>query len=490
MDRASPARPPRFGWGSVPPLPPGRSRLHLLAPPGGPVRGPLASRALERVRRATGWYVGAAIAAAVTGAVLLVVIGGQELDPVRIATLAVVFAWPAVPTVVVVAALGARATVAVVGGYAVLLVAPVAVFGHGDPLERAASAPLVWAFFALPASVILAAVAARPVRAVGAFLAPGVFVAGVGLLTWGWVELLVFGAGASGAVARLLAVVTVVVAVALALLTVPVAARRHRRKAASDQSILVDQWWLLFFLTQCLMMSVYGWVAAAMLLPYVTYRAVLTIGRTAAARRAATDRPVRLLLLRVFGSRGRSEALLRDVGAYWRHVGSVEMIAGPDLVSENLEPHEFLDFAAGRLARQFVTGPDDLQARLRRLDLMPDADGRFRVTEFLCHDDTWRPVLDALVRTVDVILIDLRGLDPGRRGVVHEIHQLAALGLLDRVVALVDGSTHLPFLHHTLDQAGAALLRAVPVQGGRTATVELLDHLAAAATGTVRTRSG
>ena len=58
----------------------------------------------------------------------------------------------------------------------------------------------------------------------------------------------------------------------------------------------------------------------------------------------------------------------------------------------------------------------------------------------------------------------------------YEINQLTALGLLDRVVALVDRSTDVPFLQYTLDSAGAAGLHLVEV-AGRAEPAELLDRL-------------
>ena len=134
----------------------------------------------------------------------------------------------------------------------------------------------------------------------------------------------------------------------------PLAAWRHRRKASSDQSALVDQWWLLFALTQCLFTPQLGWPALALLLPYLGYLAVLRAGRARGYRSALRQQPRSLLLLRVFGARGRSERLLRQVSAYWRYVGSVELIAGTDLASAALEPHEFLDFIRGSLSRQFI----------------------------------------------------------------------------------------------------------------------------------------
>jgi hypothetical protein len=84
------------------------------------------------------------------------------------------------------------------------------------------------------------------------------------------------------------------------------------------------------------------------------------------------------------------------VGAYWRYIGSVELIAGTDLATDALEPHEFLDFARGKLPRHFVT-VDNLGCRIDQLDLQPDADGRFRINQFFCHDETWRSTVHTLL---------------------------------------------------------------------------------------------
>jgi len=36
-------------------------------------------------------------------------------------------------------------------------------------------------------------------------------------------------------------------------------------------------------------------------------------------------------------------------GARWRHAGSIQLIAGVDLATANLEPHELLDYVRGAL---------------------------------------------------------------------------------------------------------------------------------------------
>lgn len=474
---------PRVARASVAPVPPQPGPRDVDPPQGsagaGPLPGSLSALAVQRLRRVVGWYLAAGVAYALTATVALLTVDGQELLPLRTVAVAFVFAWPLVPTLAVVCAWSWRLTGLVVIVYlgGLLALGALSLGGVLGPLS-------LWALFMLPSSLIVVGVAGRPLRAVGPFIAPSVFVVGVGYMIWPWIALPIATAGASLDVAVLATVALVGLAAAVVLLSVPIAAWRHRRKAASDQSVLVDQWWLVFALVQFLLSAGRGWLAPAMLLPYLAYLAVIRVGRRRAYRQAAGQRPARLLLLRVFGARDRSERLLRQVSAYWPYVGSAELIAGTDLASETLEPHEFLDFILGALSRQFVTDDADLRRRVEQLDLRPDRDGRYRINEFFCHVDTWRQTLLALARGADAILVDLRQLTPQNQGVAYELDQLVRLGLLNQVVALVDQTTDRPFLHHVLVSAGAPpRLRTVEVHGRRTETVHLLSNIDAAIAG-------
>jgi hypothetical protein len=451
---------------------PGSAWLQVYPAGRPPASGPLADLAHARVRRTVAWYVVAGLVFALVAALVenLLLVGWIEPWPITVSVFE--YVWPLVLTVAFVAGLPTRQTLLLVAGYALA-----GLLLTGGSAIGARAVAIGWGTNALVPTLIILAVAARPLRAVGPFLAPSAVAAGGALAAGGVLAGWLADAGLGPIVALLLAATVIVLGSGLGLLAIPLAARRYRRKAASDQSLLVDQWWLLFSVVHTALALNRGPVPAAMLLPYLGYRVVIGVGRRRAGRDAARYRSVQLLLLRVFGDRGRSQWLMRDLGIHWRHIGSIEMIAGPDLVSENLEPHEFLDFLLGRLSRQFITTPDDLRHRLAAMDLRPDADGRFRVNEFCCHDDTWRPTLKALVGVADVILVDLRGLSRARQGVVYEIKQLAGFGLLGRVVALVDHTTDLPFLQETLDLAGAPGLRTVEVVGRRTAPRELLAHL-------------
>jgi hypothetical protein len=353
--------------------------------------GELTMRATGQMRRAVGWYVIAGLAYAATQTTVFFLLEGHEFLIPRAVVVGFLFAWPIVPTLMVVMAPRRRVVVFAVSAYA--LVAGILGLFAG---QRVSLMLTLWTVQEGPPTLALLAVAGRRHRAVGPFLAPAVFVLGTSPLIAWWAGTLAISAGVPPPIDWVLALAAIAVAVLAALLVVPVAASRYRRKAASDLSVLVDQWWLIFAFYHCLLVAgSAGWSSLTMLLPYAAYRLVTRFGRWRLYRSATEHVPVRLLLLRVFGSRSRSERLLRDVGAYWRYLGSVQLIAGTDLAAEALEPHEFLDFAIGKLSRHFVQDDDDIGERIAKLDLLPDADGRFRVNEFFCHDDAWRPAVRA-----------------------------------------------------------------------------------------------
>src|SRR5690606_6284757 len=115
--------------------------------------------------------------------------------------------------------------------------------------------------------------------------------------------------------------------------------------------------------------------------------------RTVLARwplEASGDAP-RLLLLRVFGYQARTEALFDRIGAVWRFRGPVHLIAAPDLATRTVDPGDTLALIGGRLEEQYVGTVGEIPQRMADLDRRRDPDGRFRVNEVYCRDDTWRP---------------------------------------------------------------------------------------------------
>jgi hypothetical protein len=143
----------------------------------------------------------------------------------------------------------------------------------------------------------------------------------------------------------------------------------YQRKRFSDQSLMLDLLFLYFAITQALIMDPsigrYVWFGPAAILAYKT----IALAGFGYVRRRNSGAPVRmLLLLRVFNLGGRSERMFDALAKRWRRLGSICLIAGPDLLTAAVEPHEFLDFIGGNLSRRFVTDKEDLSKRIGSLD--------------------------------------------------------------------------------------------------------------------------
>ncbi|MPZ73333.1 MAG: hypothetical protein GEU74_08900 [Nitriliruptorales bacterium] len=403
------------------------------------------------------------------------------LSPVRFATLGLLFAWPLVPTLSHV--LGGRGRGALLlTGYLVLLIVPGALGGAGT-----GGMMLLAAITIGPPAVLLLALTHHRLRAVGPFLAPCGLVVGVGFAVAPWLGLpLVNVTPSLTGIATILALGFLAAAAALGFVGVRWIAGRYERRQSSDRSLLTGQWWL--FATMWLALA--GFVPAdarytpAPLLALAAHQVVIGIGSRTLLRPATHPGNLRLLFLRTFGSRRRSERLLRDVTRPWAYLGTVQMIAGPDLATASLQPHEFLDFVRGRLARRFVRGPQDLAERLAAREERPDRDGRYRVEEYFCHDDTWRMTVQHLAAESSAVLMDLRGFTAANRGVAYELGVLVDLYPLEQVVLAVDTSTDGAAVRGSVERVWRAMDPASPNRTRSETTVRVLrlDGPSAAAT--------
>ncbi len=232
----------------------------------------------------------------------------------------------------------------------------------------------------------------------------------------------------------------------------------YRARWTSDHSIMIDAVWLIFAVYEGMNLAFAGpgWFVAA-LGGFALFKLVAVLGfAVLRGVRGTDDRPPQLLLLRVFSLGRRSERLFDGISRVWRHAGSIRMIAGPDLAATTVEPHEFLDFVGGRLARRFIGDREGLDRRLAETTALRDPDGRYRVNDFFCHDDTWKMVLARLAADSDAVLMDLRGFGPSNKGCVFEVYELLARVPLSRVVLVVDATTDRKFLDDTLRGGWAA----------------------------------
>lgn len=258
----------------------------------------------------------------------------------------------------------------------------------------------------------------------------------------------------------------------LAWIVIGIIRRCYQAKRFSEQMVVFDSIWL--FQTVLLCGGLFfdaGYRGLAGIAAFAAYKLVVWIGLRPVARAAAQGLPARLLLLRVFGFRRRSERLFDLLAARWRYAGPIGLIAAPDIAGHSIDPAKLLEFVSGGLRRRFIIEPADLDRRLAALDDRPDPDGRFRINELFCGNDAWQDAVRGLMAKCDLVAMDLRGFSPNSRGCTTELQLLIDLVSLGRTVLLIDASTDVPFLRRTLSQCWNAMADASPnrsVSGGLT----------------------
>lgn len=232
-------------------------------------------------------------------------------------------------------------------------------------------------------------------------------------------------------------------------------------KRFSDVQLLARTWWLMF--VACIAMEMISspsyrwWYGARCAASYVVF--VQSSSRVFGWLGVAQEsRPPRtLLLLRVFGYTKRTEKLFDRIGSRWRYFGPVTMIAAPDVVARTVDPMDYLHYILGSVDQTFVRSAGDLQRRITTIDMGRDPDGRYRVNEFCCADNTWQATIVELMRRCDVVLMDLRGITRERRGCEFELQQLAARVEADCVVLVVDAATDRALARDALGEAANAV---------------------------------
>ncbi|MGZ5153653.1 MAG: hypothetical protein ACXWI6_26280 [Burkholderiales bacterium] len=376
------------------------------------------------------------------------------------------YAWPTALAVGMLAAVSRGQRLLVAVAYFAMLFA-VAIYGLMRNAEISpAQLIYFWMFTNAPATLLLLAFLQRRVRAVGPLVLSFMVIAVIGsqvlLGLVGSSESAMRGAVTVGGMFGLDGNATFYAIMLLGFALFGVAGwwlikwlgRRYQDRKMSDQSLTLDAMWLLFGVVQSITLAFEGWAwVFTGLAAFAVYKALTALGFAVTGVNRGVEPSPTLLLLRVFALGSRSERLFDGLSKRWLRVGSISMIAGPDLVTSTVEPHEFLDFVGGDLSRQFVRGGDDLERRLREMAHGPDPDGRYRVNEFFCYADTWKETMRKLSAGADAVLMDLRSFSPSNQGCVFELQQLLDAVSLDRIVFLLDDTTDRAFLEQTLQDA-------------------------------------
>lgn len=250
---------------------------------------------------------------------------------------------------------------------------------------------------------------------------------------------------------------------------------RYEARKFSDIQLIVDAWWAVVIALHLVTLWKYGAViavsacVAALVLYLVGVRLAVAVLRLGQRRPGPS-----LLLLRVFGFQERTERLFDAVAARWRFEGAVAMIAGGDLALRSIDAGEALAFARGDIDSSYVGDGHKLAERLGELEDAPDPDGRFRIAEFFCYENTWRATLQSLVARSSVVLMDLRGFTKANAGCVFELQQLAAAGRLANCVFVTDDASDRALAASTLGVRGGASALWVPVQKLKAPAMKML----------------
>jgi hypothetical protein len=394
--------------------------------------------------------------------------------------------WPAVITILLMAAYDLRRRLQLFGAYFMILGVLIAFAVARNPNLGVGTLPLYWLLTNGPATLLLATFLARPIRAVGPLVLAFLIAIAIGsqsvvALAAASESLLraiarsgfAIGLNATGAFIGMI-VIGVCIFGALGWPLLRAIGRRYEQKKLSDQSIMLDSLWLLFGVVQSIGLAFEGplWILTGPV-AFVAYKLVSRIGLAWSTTSSIHPPAKTLLLLRVFALGKRSEQLFDKLRKHWQYTGSISMIAGPDLVTTTIEPHEFLEFLSGHLGRQFVADWQDLERRVENLDQAQDPDGRYRINEFFCHNDTWQMTMERLAATSSAVLMDLRSFSPENQGCIFELGRLVDSVDLRRVVYVVDKTTDYYFLESTLQRLSQSMSPDSPNQSVGSPTVRL-----------------
>jgi len=440
-------------------------------------------------RQAAAVYVSAGLAYALTMTIVSIILAGDGPSTARVLMLMCVYLWPTVIASSMTSVVGARERLLLYGGYASLLLSVSIVIVQRDPELSIVGPMSLWAIANLPATVLFVLTLQDRVRSVGPMVLAFVLCGVSGAVLFGstvltndsGLSVIVDAGQLFGMSATSLFVLVFLTGFALAAVAGRYLLQRlgdaYRRKRCSDRSIALDSMWLIFAVVQSIGFAFEGiaWTLAAPV-AFIAQRLVVSLGfRIVASRDTRKEDPLELLLLRVFSLGRRSTRFFDTFSGSWRQVGHINMIAGPDLVTASVEPHEFLEFVGGDMSGGFVVDVDDLDRRMQVLDREPDPDARYRVHEFFCHDDTWRMTMQRLAADSHTILMDLRSFTESNQGCLYELDVLLATVDLRRIVFMVDATTDRAFLEQSFIRLWSRLDERSPNDDEPEPTVRLYE---------------
>ncbi|MEQ1731468.1 MAG: hypothetical protein ABL982_24110, partial [Vicinamibacterales bacterium] len=458
------SRPPRHGVSPVPPA---------SVPVGAADRARTTIPVAQLRRRLTIAYLAGILAfAAITGTAM--VVAAQNLVPAAFVSLIWAHAWPIWPVLTLLLAYDRARSARVLtlyllgGAGAIILVTLIPRLLRGT-MDLVPFSNVYWAVASLlvvgsAPLLVLALISIRRVRAVMPLALSGTIVFGIGLtlfrrlvivgfndITFRSAMLSLAGWSSTGVAYYGLYFVAAIPLAWCAWKVLQRIAHAYARKRFSDAQILVDCWFASIAAATIAvdLLTPFGFLGfaiggAAFAAYRITVLAVLRLVPITAPDPSSDG--LRLLMLRVFGFQHRTELLFDRLSRDWRFHGPVQLIGGPDLATRTVDAGEVLSFLEGRLEEQYVSSLESVPARMNSLDLARDPDGRFRVNDIYCLNDTWQAMFLSMLSVTDRVVMDLRGFSPTRAGCRFELEQLVLHVPADRIVLVTDATTDVALL--------------------------------------------
>lgn len=396
-------------------------------------------------------FIGLTLVIALTRTIMTQIIADGPITLKTVATLGAAYAWPVLPVLALIGRWSRPRFVGAMLGWLVLAIA-LLTWRTNENISFAQVAG--WMLFdtGLPLIVVTALCLGGATRAVGPWLAPlfvvfsGSSQLGLDLLA-AMIEaespFVVWLAGWMGATTAftLFAVLPWLIAWWPARALGRWLGQAYRQRRISELFYLFTAVWTIALVGPALgAMGDLGWGAVVCFAPLLW----IPLGALLMQRFAAPtciDKPPTLLILRVFQQDANAQNIFDRVIERWRLSGNTVLIAGTDLADRTIDADDVFTFLDGRLADRFISQEADIDARLQQFDYQPDVEGRYRINECYCHDNTWQQALDRLVGISDVVLMDLRNFKAKNAGCIHELGVLAKAQNLARVVILTNSQT-------------------------------------------------
>jgi hypothetical protein len=240
----------------------------------------------------------------------------------------------------------------------------------------------------------------------------------------------------SGTAALALCVLAALVAgVLLTWFVARAGASVYHRLRLNSRVLSLLTFWTLYCVAQALVIGARDLAMAALALTaLVPIVAALAVAVTATAARHA--RPPRVLYLRCFDEGAKNATLLSRLELWLSGVAGLDLIAGPDLASTLARPQELLDFVARRGGRAYLKTLAAFDEMRSARDDRVDAEGGVLIRDYFCANAIWKHVFRRLAADADVVVIDARGLRPGESGTAFELTELVHHVPLERVVVV------------------------------------------------------